>query len=328
MPVTIGVREHPAGSSQLADATVAGDQPISAGSTNLAHIGGALAIGRSRSHQANTDLRNYARRAIIADRERQRERQQVAVQGAAALNWYCPGGKPLIAKLPSAAVVPAALSIPSTRQSALPRARLKVAVSAGGPQLGGGAARLSAALVMRLPLPTISPRTLPPAGVGVGVSSVAGVGVTQIVPQPPGQLPGQNKTSPARHNGGVQTASGVGVSVARVVGVGGAKHRPASELPRSHHSHRSRLPRAPREEPNQDRSWRAAHRCPSLPPWLNNFCFLVNQFLVCYHRADGSTGVSARKGIKDVFYETRVLMGREYTVRRFAARCSAAASTR
>jgi Asp-tRNA(Asn)/Glu-tRNA(Gln) amidotransferase A subunit family amidase len=29
-------------------------------------------------------------------------------------------------------------------------------------------------------------------------------------------------------------------------------------------------------------------------------------------------GTPARKGIKDVFYETRALMGRDYTVRRFA----------
>ncbi len=33
----------------------------------------------------------------------------------------------------------------------------------------------------------------------------------------------------------------------------------------------------------------------------------------------GEVGVLQRKGIKDVFYETRVLMGREYTVRRFAS---------
>ena len=31
-----------------------------------------------------------------------------------------------------------------------------------------------------------------------------------------------------------------------------------------------------------------------------------------------AAGASARKGIKDVFYETRVLLGREYTLRRFA----------
>ena len=31
------------------------------------------------------------------------------------------------------------------------------------------------------------------------------------------------------------------------------------------------------------------------------------------------SAVRSLKGIKDLFYETRVLMGREYTVRRFAA---------
>lgn len=31
-----------------------------------------------------------------------------------------------------------------------------------------------------------------------------------------------------------------------------------------------------------------------------------------------ASGLSPRKGIKDIFYETRVLMGREYSVRRFA----------
>ena len=32
----------------------------------------------------------------------------------------------------------------------------------------------------------------------------------------------------------------------------------------------------------------------------------------------GGTAAPGRKGIKDVFYETRALMGRDFTVRRFA----------
>jgi hypothetical protein len=45
---------------------------------------------------------------------------------------------------------------------------------------------------------------------------------------------------------------------------------------------------------------------------------LVKQVLFCYSAAV-VRAAAAPRSIKDVFYETRVLMGREYTVRRFAA---------
>ena len=51
---------------------------------------------------------------------------------------------------------------------------------------------------------------------------------------------------------------------------------------------------------------------------LNNYCLLVKQLLFGYCAAV-ATAAPAPRSIKDVFYETRVLMGREYTVRRFAA---------
>lgn len=50
---------------------------------------------------------------------------------------------------------------------------------------------------------------------------------------------------------------------------------------------------------------------------LNNFCLLVKQVSFAYH-GGVATAVPSQRSIKDVFYETRVLTGREYTVRRFA----------
>ena len=56
---------------------------------------------------------------------------------------------------------------------------------------------------------------------------------------------------------------------------------------------------------------------------LNKICFVVKQFLFddfalrTYSLLMAAPSPS-RKGIKDIFYETRVLMGRDYTLRRFA----------
>ena len=63
-----------------------------------------------------------------------------------------------------------------------------------------------------------------------------GVGVAQVVPQPPGQLPlGQWYTSPAWQGGGVHIKTGGGVAVAGAgvaVGVGSAKGWQAAARPK------------------------------------------------------------------------------------------------
>ena len=51
---------------------------------------------------------------------------------------------------------------------------------------------------------------------------------------------------------------------------------------------------------------------------LNKSCLLVKQLSIGYVRRAMQRRSNAPKGIKDLFYETRVLSGREYTVTRFA----------
>lgn len=56
---------------------------------------------------------------------------------------------------------------------------------------------------------------------------------------------------------------------------------------------------------------------------VNNFCLDVKQPVLTFvgavkYTSNMAIEKSALKGIKDIFYETRVLMGREYTLRRFA----------
>jgi hypothetical protein len=51
---------------------------------------------------------------------------------------------------------------------------------------------------------------------------------------------------------------------------------------------------------------------------VNKKCLLVNQISFRQNAARMAATIKALRGIKDLFYETRVLLGREFTLRRFA----------
>lgn len=76
------------------------------------------------------------------------------------------------------------------------------------------------------------------------------------------------------------------------------------------------MPHVPQASRTGVRSVR--HVPPQAAPSINNFCLLVKQIKLGYFWPV-ATAVPVRRSIKDVFYETRVLTGREYTARRFAS---------